>query len=197
MDAILRGGELWLAGPSTLRIVTQPEEAGEIVGVRFAPGLASRVLRIDPAEVRDAQVLLSDVVGAARAGQIGRALRAQAAAPERNLVIDALSDGSAGDDRWTHAVRRAAIEQRGAGEIARLVGWSERQLRRRMISTFGYGFGALVRIERTRKARALIAQGATLADVANGAGYADQPHMTREFVRLVGRTPGQVAGSVA
>lgn len=45
-------------------------------------------------------------------------------------------------------------------------------------------------------ARRLIAQGIALADVAAGAGFADQSHMTRAFVRAFGVTPAQYAGAV-
>jgi AraC-like DNA-binding protein len=42
-------------------------------------------------------------------------------------------------------------------------------------------------------ARQLIARGATLADAAAAAGFADQSHMTRAFVRLLGITPANYA----
>ena len=45
-------------------------------------------------------------------------------------------------------------------------------------------------------ARHLIAQGTALADAAAGAGFADQSHMTRAFVRAFGVTPAQYAGAV-
>ncbi|WP_437385788.1 helix-turn-helix domain-containing protein [Plantibacter flavus] len=43
----------------------------------------------------------------------------------------------------------------------------------------------------------MIAQGLPLADVSAAAGYADQPHLSRDFVHLVGMTPGQFASSAA
>ncbi|RDV00805.1 AraC family transcriptional regulator [Trinickia dinghuensis] len=45
-------------------------------------------------------------------------------------------------------------------------------------------------------ARRLIEQGMVLADAAAGAGFADQSHMTRAFVRAFGVTPAQYAGAV-
>ena len=74
---------------------------------------------------------------------------------------------------------------------ARALGWSERTLRRRMLETFGYGYTTLARIERASRARSLLQQGLSLADVSVTTGYADQSHMTREFTRLVGATPAQ------
>ena len=44
---------------------------------------------------------------------------------------------------------------------------------------------------RARRAWNMLRAGqAPLAEIAHGAGFADQPHFTREIVRLTGRTPG-------
>ncbi len=43
---------------------------------------------------------------------------------------------------------------------------------------------------RVERARALLARSETLAAIAADAGFADQSHMTREFYRLLGLTPG-------
>lgn len=197
-DVIAYGGELWLAGPSTRAIRTTADGDGETVGFRYAPGLASRALRLDLLEVRDRHVRLADVVGAARARRFERALRAQVAAPQAcGVAADLLPAAAVADRAWVGAVQRSAVGGRSADELADELGWSARHLRRRMTASFGYGYGSLVRIERARRARALIRLGGGLADVAAEAGYADQAHMTREFARLVGRSPGQVAGSAA
>lgn len=198
VDVIVRDDELWLAGPSTRSIRTWPDGAGETLGLRYAPGLASHALGLDLSEVRDAHAPLQDVVGAGRARRLARALRAQAAAPgTRGVAAELLPAHAVGDGGWTSVVRRAAVDGGDAVTVARELGWSARHLRRRTASAFGYGFGSLVRIERARRARALIEGGVGLAAAAVEAGYADQAHMTREFARLVGRTPGQVAGSAA
>lgn len=66
-----------------------------------------------------------------------------------------------------------------------------------MTAVFGYGYTTLVRIERARHARTLLWQGTSIAQTAAAAGYADQPHLSREFRRLVGATPAQFAASLA
>jgi AraC-like DNA-binding protein len=48
-------------------------------------------------------------------------------------------------------------------------------------------------MRRLELARAAIASGAPLAAAAAGAGFADQSHMTRQFVRAYGLTPGRWA----
>ncbi|WP_183085351.1 AraC family transcriptional regulator [Trinickia fusca] len=49
---------------------------------------------------------------------------------------------------------------------------------------------------RVALARRLIADGTALADAAAGAGFADQSHMTRAFVRFFGVTPSNYATAV-
>ena len=89
---------------------------------------------------------------------------------------------------------------------------SERQFRRRCQAAIGYGPRTLQRVIRFRRfvsavdaaavdvtAGPVTAGGAGaggavrlpggLADLAVAAGYADQPHLTRECVRLSGLTP--------
>ena len=75
IDVILRGDDVHLAGPSTACIPTSPD-VGETIGIRFDPGLAAGVLRFNPAEVRDLAAPLRDVVGAVRAAEVARVLRA-------------------------------------------------------------------------------------------------------------------------
>ena len=60
-----------------------------------------------------------------------------------------------------------------------------------MLETFGYGYTTLARIERVSQARSLLQRGLSPADVSAMTGYADQPHLTREFAHLVGVTPAQ------
>ena len=217
IDVILRGDDVHLAGPSTVCIPTSPD-VGETIGIRFDPGLAAKVLRFNPAEVRDLAAPLRDVIGAARTAEVARVLRALrsfGAAPGSDLLASPV-------DGWAGMARRAAATGAGAAQVAGEIGWSTRHLRRRMLATFGYGYGTLVRVTRMRRALSLMKPGSgflagpatthrlnraatkeqpepqrALADVAHVAGYADQAHMTRDFRLLVGRTPAQVVGSQA
>ncbi|WP_432482829.1 helix-turn-helix domain-containing protein [Kineococcus esterisolvens] len=76
-----------------------------------------------------------------------------------------------------------------AGEDVAVPG---RSLRRRVLAVTGLRRGQVEQVRRARRAYALLQQGATLADAAAEAGYADQSHMTRELRRLAGLTPRQV-----
>jgi methylphosphotriester-DNA--protein-cysteine methyltransferase len=74
--------------------------------------------------------------------------------------------------------------------MARDLGVSERQLRRRFHAAVGYGPKTLARILRFRRFVDAIDRGRSdLAALAFDAGYADQAHLTRETRRLAGLPP--------
>ena len=79
------------------------------------------------------------------------------------------------------------------GELASRLGRSPRRLQRLFLDTVGVTPKFFSLITRARRAAQLMAmQGrASLADVAAQAGYADQSHMTRDFVRLAGASPAR------
>jgi len=88
-------------------------------------------------------------------------------------------------------VRRLGDPRTRVEALAGELGLSERQLRRRCAASAGYGPKTLQRILRFRRFLAL--EGGDLARRALDAGYADQSHLTRECVRLSGRTPAALA----
>jgi AraC-like DNA-binding protein len=73
--------------------------------------------------------------------------------------------------------------------LARDLGVSERQLRRRVTSTIGYGPRRLARILRLGHALQAARAGDDLARVAFDAGYADQAHFTHDCRELAGVPP--------
>jgi transcriptional regulator GlxA family with amidase domain len=82
-----------------------------------------------------------------------------------------------------------------ARDLARTVGLSERQLHRRCSSAFGYGPAFLLRINRLQRFLRLVrisAGPSRLADLAVAAGYADQPHLSREVRSLMGTTAAEL-----
>ncbi|NEC53493.1 helix-turn-helix domain-containing protein, partial [Actinospica acidiphila] len=66
------------------------------------------------------------------------------------------------------------------------LGLGARQLHRRSLAAFGYGPKTLARILRLRRALALAYAGVPFAETAARAGYADQPHLSREVRSLTG-----------
>ncbi|GAB3146986.1 hypothetical protein GCM10027058_05210 [Microbacterium neimengense] len=108
-----------------------------------------------------------------------------------------LAGRAAVENPWSRTVQTRAGRGIPAGRVAAEMNESERTFRRRMRERFGYGYAILVRIERARRAQELLRTGLPLADVAAAAGFADQPHFSREFRRLVGASPAQFASSAA
>jgi AraC-like DNA-binding protein len=86
-------------------------------------------------------------------------------------------------DESVGAVSSAALE--------RLTGLSRfelsRQFRRRL-GTSPHRYAVMRRLERARR---VVASGSSLAEAAAACGFADQSHMTRQFKRAYGVSPGQ------
>lgn len=196
-DVILLDDELWIAGPSTWRIETHPDGETVTTGIRFAPGRASEVLKINLAEIRDNQALARDLIGTSHARIIEQAMRTFVASIEPHPTTRPALPWALQNRNWVQIVRGEAQMQTPLPRVTHLLGWSERHLHRRMTASFGYGYPTLVRIERARHAQLLISGGEKLGVAASLSGYADQPHMTRELTRFVGVTPGQLAASSA
>jgi AraC-like DNA-binding protein len=82
-------------------------------------------------------------------------------------------------------------------ELAALSGVSRFQLLRGFAHEIGITPHAYQVQRRVLLARRFLADGQTPAQAATGAGFADQSHMTRAFVRQLGITPGRYRAAVA
>jgi AraC-like DNA-binding protein len=82
-------------------------------------------------------------------------------------------------------------------ELAALSGVSRFQLLRGFAREMGTTPHAYLVQRRVLLARRFLADGQTPAQAAIGAGFADQSHMTRAFVRQLGITPGRYRAAVA
>jgi AraC-like DNA-binding protein len=84
--------------------------------------------------------------------------------------------------------------RRGVQQVADELGWSRKRLARRFQDATGFlprEFAALARFERF--AGLIQTEPETsLAELAIAAGYADQPHLTREVVRFADTTPAEL-----
>jgi AraC-like DNA-binding protein len=78
-------------------------------------------------------------------------------------------------------------------DLARETGLSRFQVLRGFVRVTGLTPHAYQVQRRVALARGLIARGRPLAEVAATCGFADQSHMTRQFVRIYGVSPGMVA----
>src|SRR5262245_20028230 len=74
-------------------------------------------------------------------------------------------------------------------------GLPEQSLRtgqRHFLQATGLTERAVHQIERARHATNLLKQGVSILDTVHGAGYFDQPHLTRSLGRFVGQTPVEI-----
>jgi AraC-like DNA-binding protein len=86
-------------------------------------------------------------------------------------------------------VREPVVDAALQGQLSDL---SLRSVQRRFLRATGLTHGAVCQIKRARKAAALLAEGVSILDTVDQAGYADQPHLTRSLRRWAGQTPVQI-----
>lgn len=95
--------------------------------------------------------------------------------------------GAAPDQVVLAAVSRLGVPGARVADVAAEVGYSERQLNRRVLAAVGYGPKMLARVARLRRLVAI--EAGPLAARALTAGYASQAHMSDEVRELTGLTP--------
>ena len=169
------------------------------VAVRFRPGAGGPVLGLRGRELADARVGVSVLWGQSEMERLESLLAACTSPAEAAGVLEDAVEARV-HELPDPAVEAVVAELRrrdpGVTALADRIGLSERQLLRRCTDALGYGPKTLGRILRFQRFRALAARNAAagLAELAAGAGYADQPHLTRECARLAGVTPSAFLG---
>jgi AraC-like DNA-binding protein len=189
-----------IAGPATLPMIHPLVAGTDILGIRFRPGTAHRLLGIPAVQLLNQEVPLRDI------WPNGRCLAWEEPAhqetlPDKLRAIHAAvrSQVAATDDDLF--VSRAAAwlahhPMRPVEELGHQFGLSPRQIHRRFAEAVGYGPKKLQRIMRLQRLLWLVDQRREphpdLARLSFEAGYADQPHMTREVTILTGVPPSQL-----
>jgi AraC-like DNA-binding protein len=180
---------------------TDTEFVGAAGGVQvdLTPLGARRILGLPMEELTNRVVPIEDVLGR-RAGELAERLREAPGWPERFALLDAAllrrveaGPAPAPEVAWSYARMAAAGGRLAVGALAAEVGWSRRHFTARWQRDVGMGPKAVARVLRFQRALRLLHEGRALADVAYDCGYADQPHLNREFRALGGSTPGEVA----
>ncbi|HEX5895704.1 MAG TPA: AraC family transcriptional regulator [Thermoleophilaceae bacterium] len=181
-DVIWQRGEgTTVVGPDTSAKLVGLAPGDVLVGMRFLPGAGGGVLGVPLYELRDLRVDVTDV---------DRAFDVDGDTEPREVVARFMSAaaGRRADPLVAVAARR--LGEQDVGAVARDLGLSERQLRRRFHAAAGYGPKTLARVLRFCRFVDAIDSGRTdLAALAFDSGYADQAHLTREATRLAGMPP--------
>ena len=206
--------DILVAGDQGARVVgtmrrafVAPARGGAVLGIRFRPGEAARLLPAAPRELTDSETALGGLWGddgllleAALVTLLGDATRARRDADEilhrANATIeDALRRRLASHGEAVDMRVRAAVELLADGTLVREVGervaLSERQLSRRFAARVGVPPKTFARVMRLQRAAGLLADGSVLSEAASRAGYSDQAHFTRESLELAGITPSR------
>jgi transcriptional regulator GlxA family with amidase domain len=155
--------------------------------VRLRAGAARRLFDASPAELVDGIVPLRDLLRARKArdisaadvhGHVARLLR-QSAGEKDPTVRSAIN--------WLGKNWRSSVD-----ELSKHANWSNRELRRRFVSTLGMGPKLVQRMVRVQTALHLMQARrgrVALSELALECGYADQAHMARELARFTDYTP--------
>jgi AraC-like DNA-binding protein len=186
-------------GPQSGYYVSGPKPGGAVVGVAFRPGAAGAVLGLPAAELANRHVPVEEIWGARarllheRLCAVGRpAAMFQALEQELNaglrrplLIHPAVAYSLV---RCPQEGSRTRVAQ-----VQRDTGYSPRHFIALFRASVGLAPGQFYRIERFGAVLRALAQAGPerLADIAVAAGYADQPHLTREFKEFAGITPTQ------
>lgn len=190
---------LAIAGPADRPAAVAHRHPVWSMGVRFQLGWGGACLQLDPAALvnrvltgpaaeRPLGPLAAPLLAARHTGALQDALVSAAASLSQRA-----SPGGPSHARALQALRWWR-QHPGAPQQALCAALAvpERTLRRDVLAAVGLPLRSLASILRFQRAMALVQAGwaTSLTGLAHEAGYADQAHMTRQFRRLGGFTPG-------
>jgi AraC-like DNA-binding protein len=204
-----------LIGPHLAPFHPALRRGDHLWGIRFWPGAAAPVLRVEPSSLRDCIVPAGEAVP----GRIAEALveglehvtrpqhepeppasrEAEALTVLAGVAGAAVADPGADqpDALVMHAVFRQlrADGREAIKAIAEALGLSTRQLRRRHRAAVGLLPSELARIRRTRAstARGLVEPAAAWIDAVAERGWQDRTALIREYERLLDLPPDHLA----
>jgi methylphosphotriester-DNA--protein-cysteine methyltransferase len=178
----------FVAGQITGPLLLRPGGPAKIMGVRFLPHGAARVLSAPICDLTGAVVPVADL-SAKLASDLARA--AERCSFEQ--IEAALGRTCAGQDALVAEAVRQIVCAGGASDVARLagrLGISTRGLERRFQSSVGIPPKLFCRIQRFQRVFQVVEQGRpNWVHTALECGYYDQAHLIRDFRDFAGETP--------
>jgi len=186
----------WVYGTTTRPTHIACLPGSHYLGIRFKPGQSRHFIRATAHELTDCcedlrtlarfptQAVVDNITSGALFSQLDATLTEMLrhSPPEANYIDEVIRHIEA-----SHGCLRLS-------EVASQLGKSRRHLERVFRETVGIPAKLFSTIARLKHAADLIASpsGLALAEIAADAGYADQSHMTRDFARLAGTSPGRL-----
>jgi len=193
-DELHDGGPATDAGFAYRILYVEPELVRDALGDAPLPFVAEPVHDRTPAAAPLLPLLsdlgdpLGDLARSDAAASVADVLRALADRPEHEAAIDLAAVARVREHLAAHA-----CEQTPASTLEQIAGLDRYTLARHFRRAYGTSPDRYRTLRRLAVARSAIADGAPLARAALDAGFADQSHMTRQFVRAFGLTPGRWA----
>jgi AraC-like DNA-binding protein len=186
-----------ISGPQTRYTERADLPPMVVLGATFRPGAAPQLLRAPAAEFINHHVALDDIDSRLARRLDERLANSVTAADALAALADELARHLRTSPQPDPVVRDAVTwldhPTATVSEAAALALVSERELQRRFVDHIGYGPKTLHRVLRFQRfMRQLALPNIDLAAAAALAGYADQPHLSRETRRLAGLTPRQL-----
>jgi AraC-like DNA-binding protein len=201
VDVVWTGAQVLVAGPSTRPFAPSVRSGETKLGVRFRVGAAAVALGVGADELLDSSPALGDVWG--DRDELTERVAGAAGPGERlALLVGAVAARLETAPPPDPLIRRAILDlsrpRPRIGGISERLAISERQLRRRFEAAVGYSPRTLARVLRLQRFLALArSDGGDLARLAVDAGYADQPHLTRDCAALGGLPAAALVASGA
>ena len=189
---------VFYSGPSDRYIVTETDGAQEGIVVELTLPGARRLLSRPLDELGDRMIALSDLLGPRADEILGRIIEVPSPAARLALLEAAIetrisdaSDRGVRDLEWAWRLQHTGGGQVPIAELADSIGCSRKHLSVRFDREFGISPKLLARIMRFDRAMRIVRFGeaTSWSDLAVQCGYADQAHMTREFVAFAGDPP--------
>lgn len=198
-------------GPASGLAGTPLTGDGWAAGVMFEPAAGALITGGAVSKWTDTHVELADLLGAAGAALTGRIRSIMAkdpAAPQsQSAAVDCYAaflrrfgpvdeQGRTVNDIVAHIEDNPDVSR--VADVCARFGISERSLQRLTRHRIGLSPKWLVRRRRIQDASWRLRTGATtMAAVAADLGYADEAHLSRDFRRVTGQTPGAFAARYA
>lgn len=189
-------GAVMISGPWLEPLGVPVTPGTRFVGVRLRPGAVPGALGLDPETLRDGSQPADPLIGAL-AGRLRAAMLAtddfDTAAAALDACFLAEMERMRPNDALVDRAVSVLCESHGERPIAALaadLGVSDRTLLRRFKTATGITPKQFARVRRLLGAAWQLVDGEeTWGRIAAGAGYADQPHLTHDFVGLTGLRP--------
>jgi AraC-like DNA-binding protein len=191
-----------IVGTMSRALVVESSGESDLIGIRFRPGGLPALLGLDAAALRDFDAE-PGCFGDRSALELWERLAGVPAA--RRPVILRQSVRSVAVDplvAWCANRIEASGGALSMAELEAASGAGSRQIERKFLRHVGISPKAFARIARFRRLLARVGVGTGTraaqtrwADLAADCGYADQPHMVREFRAFAGITPTQYFAS--